>query len=49
MFKLPYLNFDLLVKRNYKDLFIDFFHGYLNKVMTIAVEDRDKHMFSQVL
>ena len=34
------INYDIFSKRNHKRLLVDKFHRFLNKVVTIAVEDR---------
>ena len=34
------LNSDILAKRNYKGLTVEYFHRFLNKSVTIAVEER---------
>lgn len=35
------LNYDILAKRNYKCLIIDYFNRFLNKGVIIAAEERD--------
>ena len=34
------LNFDIIFKRNHKGLTVEYFHRFLNNVVTIAMEDR---------
>ena len=37
------LNYDILAKRNYEGLTVEHFHRFLNKVVTIAMEDRQRN------
>ena len=34
------LNYDVLAKHNHKDLSVEHFHRFLNKILTIAAEER---------
>ena len=36
------INFDIFVKTNHKYLFVEIFHWFLNKVITIAAEDKNQ-------
>ena len=43
------LNYDILAKRNHKGLSVEHFHRFLNKSVTIAVEERGtNHIFVHV-
>ena len=35
------LNHDVLAKRNYKGLIVEYFHRFLNKNVTVTAEERD--------
>ena len=37
------LNYDILTKRNHKKLTVEHFHYFLNKAVTIAIEDRQSN------
>ena len=37
------INYDILAKRNHKGLSVEYFHRFLNKVKTIAMEDRKSY------
>ena len=37
------LNYDILAKRNHKGLTVEHFHRFLNKAVTIAMEDRQSN------
>ena len=37
------LNYDILAKRNHEGLSVEHFHRFLNKVVTIAMEDRQSN------
>ena len=36
-------NYDILAKRNHKDLTVEYLHRFLNKAVTIAMEDRQSN------
>ena len=41
MYKYLDLNYDVPVKRNHKDLTVEYFHRFFNKVTTVSMEDRE--------